>query len=65
VKLEYDPLNPFAVSGDEYIPIYKGTPSCKCAFCGASFLPSFKGQKCPVCQVAEVGKDVVGLRVKA
>lgn len=26
-KLDYDPLNPFAVSGDDFKPIYKGTPS--------------------------------------
>eukprot|EP00035_Acanthoeca_spectabilis_P020209 m.431665 g.431665 ORF g.431665 m.431665 type:complete len:1324 (+) comp17334_c0_seq1:16-3987(+) len=62
-KLEYDMLNPFSVSGDELKPIYKGTPNCKCGFCGAIYLPGFKGNRCLVCDVAEVGKDVVGLRI--
>lgn len=63
-KLEYDPLNPFSVSGDELKPVYKGTPSARCAFCATTYLPSAKGTKCVVCDIAEVGKDVVGLRIK-
>ena len=35
----------------------------KCPFCLATYLPEFKGSKCTVCLVAEVGKDAVGLRI--
>mmetsp|Transcript_6151 Transcript_6151/g.15745 ORF Transcript_6151/g.15745 Transcript_6151/m.15745 type:complete len:1234 (-) Transcript_6151:170-3871(-) len=64
-KIEYDPLNPYRLSPDEMMPVYKGTPSVKCAFCSATYLPGFKGKLCLVCEVGEVGKDVVGLKIKA
>jgi coatomer protein complex subunit alpha (xenin) len=63
-QLDYDPLNPFSVSGDELKPVYKGTPSARCSFCNAIYLPAMKGTKCVVCEMAEVGKDVVGLTIK-
>ncbi|XP_075986901.1 coatomer subunit alpha isoform X2 [Anticarsia gemmatalis] len=62
-QLLYDEHNPFNICGISYKPIYRGKPEEKCPLCGASFLPEHKGKLCPVCGVAEIGKDVLGLRI--
>ncbi|CAB3227725.1 unnamed protein product [Arctia plantaginis] len=62
-QLLYDEHNPFNICGISYKPIYRGKPEEKCSLCGASFLPEHKGKLCPVCGVAEIGKDVLGLRI--
>ncbi|XP_022827317.1 coatomer subunit alpha isoform X2 [Spodoptera litura] len=62
-QLLYDEHNPFNICGISYKPIYRGKPEEKCSLCGASFLPEHKGKLCPVCGVAEIGKDVIGLRI--
>lgn len=61
--LEYDEHNPFNLCAVTFKPIYKGKPEEKCPLCGASYMPTYKGTLCNVCEVAEVGKDVVGLRI--
>lgn len=62
-QLQYDEHNPFAICGVTYKPIYRGKPEEKCPLCQASFMPQFKGTVCPICTVAEVGKDCIGLRI--
>lgn len=61
--LDYDEHNPFNLCAVTYTPIYKGKPEEKCPLCGASYHPTYKGTLCNVCEVAEVGKEVVGLRI--
>lgn len=61
--LLYDEHNPFNLCAYSYRPIYKGKPEEKCALCGASYNPDYKGVLCNVCEVAEIGKDVIGLRI--
>ncbi|XP_054261634.1 coatomer subunit alpha-like [Macrosteles quadrilineatus] len=61
--LAYDEHNPFNICGKSYTPIYRGKPEEKCPLCGASFQPQFKSSICNVCKVAEIGKDVMGLRI--
>lgn len=61
--LQYDEHNPFSLCAITYRPIYKGKPEEKCALCGASYNPIYKGSLCNVCEVAEIGKDVIGLRI--
>lgn len=62
-KLLYDEHNPFTLCGATYHPIYRGKPEERCPLCGASYLPQFKGFICNVCEVAEIGKDTLGLRI--
>jgi coatomer subunit alpha len=62
-QLQYDEHNPFSLCAVTYKPIYRGKPEEKCALCAASYLPEYKGFKCEVCGVAEIGKDVLGLKV--
>ncbi|XP_061380088.1 coatomer subunit alpha [Danaus plexippus] len=64
-QLSYDEHNPFNICGISYKPIYRGKPEEKCSLCSASFMPEHKGKLCPVCGVAEIGKDVIGLRICA
>lgn len=61
--LQYDEHNPFNLCAYTYRPIYKGKPEEKCPLCGASYNPSYKGVVCNVCEVSEIGKDVIGLRI--
>lgn len=62
-QLQYEQFNPFSICGASYTPIYRGKAEEKCSFCTASFDPQFKGTLCNVCELSEVGKDVIGLRI--
>ncbi|MFH4977259.1 hypothetical protein AB6A40_003968 [Gnathostoma spinigerum] len=62
-KLNYDEFNPFVVCPRTFVALYRGKPQVGCPFCGASYQPEFKGQICNVCEVAEIGRDAVGLRI--
>lgn len=62
-QLQYEQFNPFSICGTSWKPIYRGKAEEKCPFCTASFDPQFKGSLCNVCELAEVGKDVIGLRI--
>ncbi|XP_062521183.1 coatomer subunit alpha-like [Corticium candelabrum] len=62
-KLQYDEHNPFTICGTSYKPIYRGKDCAKCPFCESTFLPTYKGGVCAVDQVAEIGKDTIGLRL--
>jgi len=63
VALNYDQHNPFDICGASYTPIYRGRPVAKCPFCGSAHLPEHRGTVCRICTVAEIGKDVLGLRI--
>lgn len=62
-NLIYDEHNPFNLCSTTYKPIYRGKPEEKCSLCGAFYSPDYKGIQCVICGVAEVGKDVIGLRI--
>ncbi|VDK27188.1 unnamed protein product [Gongylonema pulchrum] len=62
-ELQYDEHNPFVICSRTFKPLYRGKPQVKCPFCGASYAPDFTGELCGVCEVAEVGRDAVGLKV--
>eukprot|EP00047_Mylnosiga_fluctuans_P002804 m.225995 g.225995 ORF g.225995 m.225995 type:complete len:1238 (-) comp11355_c0_seq1:46-3759(-) len=64
-KLNYDEHNPFVTCGISMRAIYKGTPSIKCPFCQAAYLPEHKGKVCTVCEVSEIGRESVGLTISA
>lgn len=61
--LEYDEHNPFTICAYTFKPIYKGKPEEKCALCATSYNPIYKGVVCTVCNVAEIGKSVAGLKI--
>jgi len=63
VQINYDEKNPFVVCGHSYTPLYRGTATTKCAYCGASYSMDYKGQICNVCQIGEIGLDAPGLQL--
>jgi len=63
--LDYDERNPFEICNIDYKPIYRGSPSCKCPYCGAKFNTSYRGRTCTVCTLAKIGMDVPGLQFLA
>ncbi|XP_060529873.1 coatomer subunit alpha [Cylas formicarius] len=65
MKLSYDEHNPFSICGYSYTPIYRGKAEEKCPLCETSYLPKYKGCLCNVCQVAEIGKNSIGLRISS
>ncbi|XP_036342340.1 coatomer subunit alpha-like [Rhagoletis pomonella] len=62
-QLQYEEFNPFNICGISYKPLYRGKPEVTCPFCGASFDTQYKGQLCTVCEVSQIGKDSIGLRI--
>eukprot|EP01135_Chromosphaera_perkinsii_P004839 Nk52_evm3s299 gene=Nk52_evmTU3s299 len=60
-KVDYDQHNPFVICNYDYVPIYRGRPVLKCAFCSATYQPKYEGHVCRVCEIAEIGKDGMGL----
>ena len=61
VELDYDSRNPFVICGKTFTPIYRGSKSKVCSYCGASFLPSADGITCTICEVGTVGGEASGL----
>jgi len=51
------------VCGISFTAIYKNKPCINCPYCHASFLPVHAGKLCPTCQLAEIGKEVSGMKV--
>ncbi|XP_026676159.1 LOW QUALITY PROTEIN: coatomer subunit alpha-like [Diaphorina citri] len=42
--IDYDEHNPFQICARSYTPIYHGRESEACVYCGASYLPKYKGE---------------------
>lgn len=62
-QLQYEEFNPFNICGISYKPLYRGKPEVTCPFCSAAFDPQYKGNLCTVCEVSQIGKDSIGLRI--
>lgn len=59
-ELNYDPRNPFVLCGYSLTPIYQGSPSIPCPYCGTSFSPEFSGKLCSICHISQIGKQTDG-----
>ncbi|KAG8884766.1 hypothetical protein FRB97_003287 [Tulasnella sp. 331] len=60
VEISYDEFTEFEVCAASFTPIYKGSPSVKDPFTGATFLPDYKGTLCPLTDVTEIGAPASG-----
>jgi len=65
VALDYDSRNPFVLCGYTLTPIYQGSPTLKCPYCGTSYKPEFNGKICKICQIAEIGKTCSGIQLES
>eukprot|EP01029_Cantina_marsupialis_P012325 TRINITY_DN2720_c0_g1_i1.p1 TRINITY_DN2720_c0_g1~~TRINITY_DN2720_c0_g1_i1.p1 ORF type:complete len:636 (-),score=235.90 TRINITY_DN2720_c0_g1_i1:133-2040(-) len=61
LDINYDERNPFVVCCKTYEPIYQGSPSVKCPYCLACYVPNSKGEKCSICKISEIGVKTIGL----
>eukprot|EP01090_Pellita_catalonica_P022877 TRINITY_DN906_c0_g1_i2.p1 TRINITY_DN906_c0_g1~~TRINITY_DN906_c0_g1_i2.p1 ORF type:complete len:930 (-),score=161.09 TRINITY_DN906_c0_g1_i2:177-2966(-) len=61
--LNYDDRNPFVLCCISFTPIYKNQPQANCPYCASAYLPLHSGSLCPNCNLAEIGKEVSGLKL--
>ncbi|THH00976.1 hypothetical protein EW026_g1619 [Hermanssonia centrifuga] len=61
IEIAYDEFTEFVVCAASYTPIYKGSPSVRCPYTDAAYLPEFKGQLDPLVQLTEIGAPSSGL----
>lgn len=61
VEISYDEFTEFDICAATYTPIYKGSPSVRCPYTDASFLPELKGKLDPLTEVTEIGLTASGL----
>ncbi|KAK0449697.1 coatomer WD associated region-domain-containing protein [Desarmillaria tabescens] len=61
VEITYDEFTPFEICAATYTPIYKGSPSVRCPYTDAAYLPQFKGKLDPLTQLTEIGAAASGL----
>jgi len=61
VEISYDEFTEFEICAASYTPIYKGSPSVRCPFTDAAFLPEFKGTLDPLTRLTEIGAVASGL----
>jgi len=62
-QLNYDERNPFVVCAKSFTPIYKNQPRVDCPYCESSYMPDFSGSLCSICELAEIGMSVTGMKV--
>ncbi|KAH9989662.1 coatomer subunit alpha-2 [Russula vinacea] len=61
VEISYDEFTEFEICAASYTPIYKGSPSVRCPYTDAAFLPEFKGTLDPLTRLTEIGAVASGL----
>ncbi|KAL6302657.1 coatomer WD associated region-domain-containing protein [Sparassis latifolia] len=61
VEISYDEFTEFEICAASFTPIYKGSPSVRCPYTDAAFLPEFKGKLDPLSQLTEIGAPSSGL----
>ena len=61
VEIAYDEFTEFEICAASYTPIYKGSPSVRCPYTDAAFLPEFKGTLDPLTCLTEIGAVASGL----
>ncbi|KAK2464560.1 hypothetical protein APHAL10511_003418 [Amanita phalloides] len=61
VDIDYDENTAFEICGASYTPIYKGSPSVRCPYTDAIFLPQYQGSLDPLTQLTEIGSTASGL----
>jgi len=61
VEFSYDEFTEFEVCGATLTPIYKWSPSIRCPYTGAAYLPEFQGKLDRLLGLAEIGAAASGL----
>ncbi|PIL23467.1 transporter [Ganoderma sinense ZZ0214-1] len=61
IEIDYDEFTEFEVCAASFTPIYKGSPSVRCPYTDAAYLPQYKGQLDPLVELTEIGASAAGL----
>mmetsp|Transcript_4361 Transcript_4361/g.5855 ORF Transcript_4361/g.5855 Transcript_4361/m.5855 type:complete len:1247 (-) Transcript_4361:827-4567(-) len=64
-QIDYDSSKHFNVGAFSMKPIYQAEKSVKCPFCGTHCLPEKENETCPVCGIAQLGVETLGLVVSS
>ena len=64
IQIDYDERNPFVICAASMVPIYRGTPSTSCPYCGSHYQQEHNGIVCVICQLAKVGAPATGLNIQ-
>mmetsp|Transcript_38434 Transcript_38434/g.85815 ORF Transcript_38434/g.85815 Transcript_38434/m.85815 type:complete len:1259 (-) Transcript_38434:290-4066(-) len=59
--LQYNERNPFDIDCAAFLPIYRGSPVSKCAYCASAYEPAMKGKVCETCSMSLIGVETIGL----
>jgi coatomer protein complex subunit alpha (xenin) len=59
--LQYNERNPFDIDCKEFLPIFRGSPVIKCAYCNSAYTPEMKDKLCVTCGMALAGVETIGL----
>eukprot|EP00934_Nitzschia_sp_Nitz4_P007542 Nitzschia sp. Nitz4//scaffold198_size39746//24020//28043//NITZ4_007604-RA/size39746-augustus-gene-0.29-mRNA-1//1//CDS//3329540527//7532//frame0 len=61
-QLNYDETKAFVIDCRDFVPIYTGTPSTTCSYCGSKYAdPSMDHKLCLTCTFCVVGINTLGL----
>jgi coatomer protein complex subunit alpha (xenin) len=62
-ELNYDETKSFKIDCQRFVPIYSGTSSITCSYCGSEFSSStdMQNKLCPTCSLSLVGHRTLGL----
>jgi coatomer subunit alpha len=61
VEITYDEFTDFEICAASFTPIYKGSPSVRCPYTDATYLPEYKGHLDPLTELTEIGLSSSGL----
>ncbi|TCD66559.1 hypothetical protein EIP91_001227 [Steccherinum ochraceum] len=61
VEIQYDEFTEFDICATSFTPIYKGSPSVRCPYTDATYLPEFKGKLDSLLHLTEIGAPSSGL----
>ncbi|KII84248.1 hypothetical protein PLICRDRAFT_701838 [Plicaturopsis crispa FD-325 SS-3] len=61
IEIDYDEFTEFEICAASYTPIYKGSPSVRCPYTDAAYLPEYQGKLDPLIQLTQIGASSSGL----
>jgi coatomer protein complex subunit alpha (xenin) len=61
IEITYDELSEFEVCAASFTSISKGSPSVRCPYTDAAFLPQYQGELDPLTRLTQIGAAGSGL----
>jgi coatomer protein complex subunit alpha (xenin) len=58
------PAEDFKMCAGSFTPINASDATSSCPYCSATFLQSYKGKLCSVCELSEIGANTLGIQLR-